>query len=107
MAPRSAIFQPISWSASKPSYATVELTDGANLAGMRNDRASCARNAPAVEGAIQNLEDDSLSSDPDMNTEIAVLNKINAANVIAVRNTPGHQQAAGRPGRRADHRRQT
>ena len=49
--------------------------------------ASCARNAPAVEAAIQNLEDDSLSSDPDMNTEIAVLNKINAAGMIAVRNS--------------------
>src|SRR5262249_11534951 len=36
--------------------------------------------------AIQNLEEDSLSSDPDMNTEIAVLNKINAAHVIHVRN---------------------
>ena len=41
----------------------------------------------AVEGAIQNLENDSLSSDPDMNTEIAVLNKINAAGMISVRNS--------------------
>ena len=44
-------------------------------------------NAPAVEAAIQSLEADSLSSSPDMNTEIAVLNKINAANMINVRNT--------------------
>jgi type IV secretion system protein TrbJ len=70
----------------KTTYATVELTDGANLAGL----ATLGRlrgNAPAVETAIQNLEDDSLSSDPAMNTEIAVLNKINAANLINVRNT--------------------
>jgi len=40
-----------------------------------------------VETSIQNLENDSLSSDPDMNTEIAVLNKINAAHLITVRNT--------------------
>ena len=44
-------------------------------------------NAAAVEAAIQSLEADSLSSSPAMNTEIAVLNKINAANMINVRNT--------------------
>src|SRR5207247_10573297 len=44
-------------------------------------------NSRAVELAIQGLEDDSLSSDPDMNTEIAVLNKINAAGLITIRNT--------------------
>src|SRR5581483_7228752 len=67
-------------------YATVELTDGANLAGMETIGRVRA-NAPAVESAIQNLENDSLSSDPNMNTEIAVLNKVNAAGVIALRNT--------------------
>ena len=40
-------------------------------------------NSPQVETAIQNLEDASLDSEPDFNTEIAVLNKINAASVIA------------------------
>ncbi len=69
----------------KTNYATVELTDGANLAGMETVGRLRA-NAPAVEAAIQNLENDSLSSDPNMNTEIAVLNKINAADVIALRN---------------------
>ena len=67
-------------------YATVELTDGANLAGMQT-LGQMRANAPAVEATIQNLETDSLSSNPNMNTEIAVLNKINAANVIALRNT--------------------
>jgi hypothetical protein len=70
----------------KTSYATVELTDGANLAAMQT-LGQMRANAPAVETAIQNLESDSLSSDPDMNTEIAVLNKLNAADVISVRNS--------------------
>ena len=70
----------------KTRYATVELTDGANLAAMQT-LGQMRANAPAVETAIQNLEADSLSSDPAMNTEIAVLNKINAASVISLRNT--------------------
>jgi type IV secretion system protein TrbJ len=70
----------------KTNYATVELTDGANLSGMETIGRLRA-NSGAVEMAIQDLEDDSLSSDPDMNTEIAVLNKINAAHLISVRNT--------------------
>lgn len=68
----------------KSGYATVELTDGANLAVM----ATLGRirgNASANDAAISNLENDSLSSDPDFNTEIAVLNKINAAHVIGLR----------------------
>jgi hypothetical protein len=70
----------------KTNYATVELTDGANIAGMETIGRLRA-NAPAVETAIRGLEDDSLSLDPEMNTEIAVLNKINAADLITVRNT--------------------
>jgi hypothetical protein len=68
----------------KTSYATVELTDGANRHGMETIGRLRA-NAALVEAAIRGLEDDSLSSDPDMNTQIAVLNKINAANLISVR----------------------
>ena len=70
----------------KTSYATVELADGANLATI--DTVGRLRaNATDVERAIQGLEEDSLSGDPNMNTEIAVLNKINAANLIGVRNS--------------------
>jgi hypothetical protein len=68
----------------KTDYATVELTDCANMAAIETIGRLRA-NAHAVEGAIQGLETDSLSGDPDMNTEIAVLNKINAANLISVR----------------------
>jgi hypothetical protein len=66
-------------------YATIELTDGANEDGMETI-GTLRTNAPEVESAIQYLENDSLDSDPDFNTEIAVLEKINAANVIALRN---------------------
>ena len=69
----------------KSDYATVELTDGANLAAIKTI-GQLRGNAAAAESAIQNLELDSLSSDPNMNTEIAVLNKINAANIISLRN---------------------
>jgi hypothetical protein len=68
----------------KTTYATVELTDGANLHGMETVGRLRDR-APDVEMAIRALEDDSLSSDPAMNTEIAVLNKMNAAQMISVR----------------------
>jgi hypothetical protein len=70
----------------KADYATVELTDGANLAAMTTI-GQIRGNANQVETTIQNLENDSLDSSPDMNTEIAVLNKINAAGVLALRNT--------------------
>jgi len=70
----------------KTNYGTVELSDGANLSAMQT-LGQLRANAPAVASAIQRLEDDSLSKDPEMNTEVAVLNKINAANLIAVRNT--------------------
>jgi isoleucyl-tRNA synthetase len=70
----------------KKSYANVELTDGANLSGIQTV-GQIRGNATGVEAAISNLENDTLSSDPSMNTEIAVLNKINAANLIDVRNT--------------------
>lgn len=66
-------------------YATIELTDGANQHGLEA-MGLLRRNAAQVETAIQGLEEDSLSSNPDYNTEVGVLNKINAATVIALRN---------------------
>jgi len=69
----------------KKNYATVELTDGANLAGMQT-LGQVRGNASEVDAAIASLESDSLSSDPSMNTETAVLNKISAAGVIGLRN---------------------
>ena len=70
----------------KRSYGEVELTDGANLSSMQTI-GDLRHNAAAVATAIENLESDSLSTDPALNTEIAVLNKINAAGVISIKNT--------------------
>jgi hypothetical protein len=75
----------------KTGYATVELADGANQLGIETIGRLRA-NAPQVATAIDGLEADSLSSDPNMNTEIAVLNKINAANMISVRGTQDTNQ---------------
>jgi hypothetical protein len=68
----------------KSAYASLELTDGANVSGLAtvgNIRA----NAETVEQQISNLEQDSLSSDPSLNTEVGVLNKINASGVLTLR----------------------
>src|SRR6266566_8551876 len=68
----------------KSSYGTVELADGAAMNAMKTI-GRLRENAPAVDVAIRGLEDDSLSAALEMNTEVAVLNKINAAGLIAVR----------------------
>lgn len=67
-------------------YASEELADGANVHSMETI-GMLRGNAAAVEQSIQSLEDDSLSLDPAMNTEIAVLNKINAASIASLRST--------------------
>jgi len=66
------------------NFATVELRDGVNTNSMQtvgNIRA----NAPTVQAKISNLEQDSLSNDPSLNTEVGVLNKINATNILMLR----------------------
>jgi hypothetical protein len=68
----------------KTSYSTVELADGANLHSIETIGRLRAH-AADVERAIDSLEDDSLSANPEMNTEIGVLNKINAASMIGIR----------------------
>src|SRR6266851_9097347 len=68
----------------KSAYASLELTEGANVSALTtvgNIRA----NAPAVQQQIANLEQDSLSGDAALNTEVSVLNKINASNVLTLR----------------------
>jgi hypothetical protein len=42
-------------------------------------------NAPAIQTQIGNLEQDSFASDPALNTEVSVLNKINASGVLTLR----------------------
>lgn len=68
----------------KSQYATVELSDGANTTAMAAIGA-IRGNSQNIETRIDNLENDSLSSEPDLNTEIGVLNKINASNVLTLR----------------------
>jgi hypothetical protein len=68
----------------KSVAASLQLTDGANVSALTtvgNVRA----NAQAVQRQIANLEQDSLSGDAALNSEVSVLNKINASNVLTLR----------------------
>jgi hypothetical protein len=64
-------------------YASVQLADGANMNAMATIGA-IRGNAQSVEQQIANLEQDSFSSDSDLNSEVSVLNKINAAGVLTL-----------------------
>src|SRR5260370_566092 len=68
----------------KSQYASVELSDGASTTAMATI-GSIRGNSQNVQTQIANLEQDSLSSDPNLNTEVSVLNKINAAGVLTLR----------------------
>ena len=50
------------------------------------------RHSTDVELALRRLEDDSFSGDPALNTQVAVLNKINASTVSSVRMTKDTNQ---------------
>ena len=65
-------------------YASVELADGTNTTALTAVGAIRA-NAQVLENQLNNLEQDSLSADPDLNSEVEVLNKISAANVLTLR----------------------
>lgn len=68
----------------RSQYASVELADGANLTAMETIGA-IRNSASSIEAQMTNLENDSLSGDSDLNTEVSVLNKINAASVLTLR----------------------
>jgi hypothetical protein len=68
----------------RTDYASVELEDAANLHGIEViglQRAKAGKNQLVLEG----LEKATLSISDDNNTQIAVLNKINAASMMALR----------------------
>jgi hypothetical protein len=65
-------------------YATVQLADGANTTAIATIGA-IRGDAQTIQTQIGNLEQDSLSNDSDLNTEMSVLNKINAAGVLTLR----------------------
>ena len=68
----------------KSQYASVELADGANVNALSTIGA-IRGNAATLEARMNNLEQDSLSDDQTLNSEVAVLNKINATNVLTLR----------------------
>ncbi len=86
-------------------YASVELADGANVTAMATIGA-IRDNAQTIQNQINNLEQDSLSDDPNLNTEVSVLNKINAANVLTLRTAPRLQQTPAVPSGTERYRRQ-
>jgi hypothetical protein len=65
-------------------YASVELADGANMNAMATI-GSIRGSALDIQTQIANLEQDSFSNDSDLNSEVSVLNKINAAGVLTLR----------------------
>ncbi len=65
-------------------YASVELADGANVNAMATIGA-IRGSAQDIQTQIGNLEQDSFSDDSGLNTEVSVLNKINAAGVLTLR----------------------
>ncbi len=65
--------------------ATIELVDGAAQSAMQMV-GSIRANALSATNTISNIQSDSLSSNPNLNTEVSVLNKVNATNVLALQN---------------------
>jgi len=65
-------------------YASIQLVDGANMNAMATI-GSIRGNAQSLETQIGNLEQDSFSDSSDLNSEVSVLNKINAAGVLTLR----------------------
>jgi hypothetical protein len=65
-------------------YASVQLTDGANMNAMATI-GSIRGSAQDIQTQIGNLEQDSFSGDSGLNSEVSVLNKINASGVLTLR----------------------
>jgi hypothetical protein len=62
----------------------MQLADGANISALTTV-GNIRGNAQALQLQIANLEHDSFSPDNDLNSEVSVLNKINASNVLTLR----------------------
>jgi hypothetical protein len=65
--------------------ATIELGDGAAQNALETIGAIRA-NAASALNAINNIQNDSFSTNPNLNAEVSVLNKVNATNVLALQN---------------------
>lgn len=68
----------------KSAAASMQLADGANISALTTV-GNIRGNAQALQLQIANLEQDSFSQDNNLNSEVSVLNKINAANVLTLR----------------------
>jgi type IV secretion system protein TrbJ len=68
------------------NYGTVELSDGIAVNAL-SQLGSVRGNSFAVENALDSLEADSLSDNDSLNSEVGVLNKINAGAIIGARNS--------------------
>src|SRR5579871_3172145 len=75
----------------KTAYGGVELTDGVTMHALEM-LGHVRGHSTDVELALRRLEDDSFSNDPALNTEVAVLNKVNAATVTSARLTKDSNQ---------------
>jgi hypothetical protein len=65
-------------------YDRVQLTDASITHGLEA-LGFLRGHQPSVEAVVESLEDDTYSSDPSFNTQIAVLNKLNATTVTSAR----------------------
>jgi hypothetical protein len=65
-------------------YASVQLVDGANVNAMATI-GGIRGSAQDIQTQIGNLEQDSFSGDSGLNSEVSVLNKINASGVLTLR----------------------
>jgi hypothetical protein len=65
--------------------ATIQLADGAAQSAMEMI-GTIRANALNTTNTINNIQNDSLSDDPNLNTEVSVLNKVNATNVLSLQN---------------------
>ena len=72
-------------------YDTVTLQDGGNQVGLATVGLVRAH-APLISQQIAHLESDSFSSDPNLNSEVAVLNKINAATLLLLQSQQEEKQ---------------
>jgi len=79
------------WARAKARYGQAELLDASTAQGLETIGQIRLRAADALR-ATKALEDDALSGSDDLNTLIAVLNKVSAAGVLSIRTAQNANQ---------------
>jgi hypothetical protein len=82
---------PDAWARAKARYGQVELLDASTAQGLETIGQMRLRAADALR-ATKALEEDALSASDDLNTMVAVLNKISAAGVLSIRTSQNANQ---------------